>query len=141
VKIKVVAVGKLKESYFRAAEAEYTKRLRPYCKLEITEVKSDKAALAAFPDRSYVVALDERGPSLTSREFAGDIMDAARMRAQTLVFAIGGADGHTEATRKRADRLISFGKQTIAHRLIRLVLLEQIYRGARILAGEPYHRD
>jgi 23S rRNA (pseudouridine1915-N3)-methyltransferase len=137
VKVLVVAVGRLKEAYLREAEAEYRKRLRTYCKLEVAEVKDEAALLRAVPDRATLVALDESGVTPSSREFADKCLGGG----QTVVFAIGGPDGHSDAVRKRARHVISFGRMTIAHRLIRVLLAEQIYRGFRILRGEPYHRD
>lgn len=142
MKIALLAVGRLKESYFKEAQAEYLKRLRPYCSLTVEEHKDDAALMAAIPDRALVIALDERGKQLSSREFAHVFEEQEQFGGGApLVFAIGGADGHSDALRKRADRLIAFGRATIAHRLVRLVLLEQIYRGYRIVRGEPYHRD
>ena len=142
MKISLLAVGRLKESYFKEAQAEYLKRLRPYCSLTVEEHKDDAALMAAIPERALVIALDERGKQLSSREFAQVFEEQEQFGGGApLVFAIGGADGHTDALRKRADRLIAFGRATIAHRLVRLVLLEQVYRGYRIVRGEPYHRD
>ena len=141
MKILVVAVGKLKESYFRDAQDEYLKRLRPYATLTVTEVKDEDALLAALPDGAHVVALDEKGAQPTSTAFARDILGAQERRGATLAFAIGGADGHGDRVRTRAHELLAFGAMTIAHRLVRIVLLEQIYRGYRILRGEPYHRE
>jgi len=142
VNLSLLAVGRLKEDYFKDAQAEYVKRLRPYCNLKVAEQKNDKALLAAIPQRAMVYALDERGDQLSSQEFS----DIFKQQEQfgggaTIVFAIGGADGHTDELRKRADRLLAFGRATMAHRLVRLVLLEQIYRGYRILRGQPYHRE
>jgi 23S rRNA (pseudouridine1915-N3)-methyltransferase len=89
-----------------------------------------------------VYALDERGVQLSSQEFSAIFDKHEQFGAGApLVFAIGGPDGHDDALRKRANHLIAFGRATMAHRLVRLVLLEQIYRGYRILRGEPYHRD
>lgn len=143
MKIQIAVVGRLKEDYFQAAEAEYLKRLRPYGGLSILEHKSEEALLRALPPRARLFALDERGPSLSSAEFAHDILGREEQHGggATLVFAIGGADGHSEILRRQAVQLLSFGRATIAHRLVRLVLLEQIYRGYRILRGEPYHRE
>jgi len=142
VKLGIVAVGRLKEDYFRAAEAEYRKRLRPYCTLELTEVKDEAGLLRALPDGAHLYALDERGEQITSEAFARELLESEAIRGggAPVVFAIGGPDGHSDAVRKRATRLIAFGRATIAHRLVRLVLLEQIYRGFRIIRGEPYHR-
>jgi len=143
MKILLLVVGRLKESYFRSAEAEYLKRLRAYCKLEIVEAKDEKALLAAIPERAVVYAFDESGKQPSSREFADEILATHQLHGggETLVFAIGGADGHSDAVRERAKGLIAFGRLTIAHRLVRLLVLEQIYRGFRIVRGEPYHRD
>jgi 23S rRNA (pseudouridine1915-N3)-methyltransferase len=143
MKILLLVVGRLKETYFRSAEAEYLKRLRPYCKLEIIEAKDEKALLAAIPERAVVYAFDERGKQPSSTEFAKDVLANHQLRGggAPLVFAIGGADGHSDAVRARATGLIAFGRLTIAHRLVRLLVVEQIYRGFRIVRGEPYHRD
>jgi 23S rRNA (pseudouridine1915-N3)-methyltransferase len=143
VRIHVLAVGRLKEAYLREAEAEYRKRLRPYCALELTEVKTDAALLAALPEGARVYALDERGEQVSSVELARGVLGVEEQHGggAPVVFAIGGPDGHTEELRRRSRRLIAFGRITIAHRLVRVLLLEQIYRGYRILRGEPYHRE
>lgn len=139
--ITIVAVGRLKEDYFSAADAEYRKRLRPYCKLEVVEAKDEKALLSSIPERALVIALDERGEMPTSEQFARDLGDEAqRGGGRPIVFVIGGPDGHSQTVRNRADKLVAFGKLTIAHRLVRIVLLEQIYRAFKINRGEPYHR-
>lgn len=142
MKIHVLAVGRLKEDYFRAAEAEYRKRLRPYCSLEVAEVRDEAALVAALPARAHLYALDERGEQLSSEEIARDILGAEQMRGggAPVAFALGGPDGHSPALRQRAVRTIAFGRITIAHRLARVLLLEQLYRGFKILRGEPYHR-
>jgi 23S rRNA (pseudouridine1915-N3)-methyltransferase len=136
MKITVAAVGKLKESYWIDAQDEYLKRLRPYATVNVVEFKDEAGLLAGIPATPRVLALDERGLQLTSLEFAAELANDPA----PLVFAIGGPDGHSDAVRVRA-KLISFGRMTIAHRLVRIVLLEQIYRGFRIARGEPYHRE
>jgi len=143
VKLTVAVVGRLKESYFLEAEQEYRKRLRPYCQLAVVEAKDDAALLAAIPAAAHVYAFDERGTPITSQAFADSILGAEAQHGggAPIVFAIGGPDGHTDALRARAKRLLAFGQMTIAHRLVRLLVLEQIYRGFKILRGEPYHRD
>jgi 23S rRNA (pseudouridine1915-N3)-methyltransferase len=143
VKITLAVVGRLKESYFVAAEQEYKKRLRPYCTLTVHEAKDEPALLAALPAGCHLYAFDESGDSITSVAFAHEILGAEAQHGggAPVVFAIGGADGHSDALRKRAKKLIAFGQLTIAHRLVRLLALEQIYRGFKILRGEPYHRD
>jgi 23S rRNA (pseudouridine1915-N3)-methyltransferase len=142
LKITLLAVGRLKEDYFQAAEAEYRKRLRPYCTLSVQEVKDETALLKTLPPSARIYALDERGDQVSSHEFA-DLLGHEEQHGAgaPVVFAIGGPDGHSDAVRQRATRLLAFGRATIAHRLVRLVLLEQIYRGFRIVRGEPYHRD
>jgi 23S rRNA (pseudouridine1915-N3)-methyltransferase len=143
VKLTVAVVGRLKETYLAQAEDEYRKRLRPYCTLAVQEAKDEAALLAALPAGAHLYAFDERGEALTSHAFAHDILGHEQLHGggAPLVFAIGGADGHSDALRSRARKLIAFGRLTIAHRLVRVLVLEQIYRGFRILRGEPYHRD
>ncbi len=140
--ISLYAVGRLKEAYFRDAEAEYQKRLRPYCKLDVREHKTDAVLGRGIPERGHLYVFDERGELLTSEAFSREILgaEAEAGGGAPIIFAIGGPDGHEEATRARARRAIAFGRLTIAHRLVRLLALEQIYRGFRILRGEPYHR-
>lgn len=142
LKISLFAVGKLKEPYLRDAEAAYEKRLRPYCQLAIGEYKTGEALAAALPARASLYTFDEAGELLTSETFAREILgaEAERGGGAPIVFAIGGPDGHEPAVRARARRAVAFGRLTIAHRLVRLLALEQLYRGFRILRGEPYHR-
>jgi 23S rRNA (pseudouridine1915-N3)-methyltransferase len=139
----LAVVGRLKEPYLVAAEAEYRKRLRPYCTLDVREHKDGAALLAALPKGAHLYAFDERGDALTSIELAHEVLGAEAQHGggAPVVLAIGGADGHSPELRARARRLIAFGRLTIAHRLVRVIALEQLYRGFRILRGEPYHRD
>ena len=143
MKITVAAVGRLKEPYLAQAEDEYRKRLRAYCTLAVHEARDEAALLAAVPAGAHLYAFDERGEPLTSAAFAHDILGHEQLHGggAPVVFAIGGADGHSDALRARARKLIAFGRLTIAHRLVRILVLEQVYRGFTILRGEPYHRD
>jgi 23S rRNA (pseudouridine1915-N3)-methyltransferase len=143
VKITVAVVGRLKEPYLAQAEDEYRKRLRPYVTLTVHEARDAAALLAALPAGAHLYVLDERGEPITSLAFAHDILDHEQQHGggAPVVFAIGGADGHSDAIRERARRVISFGRLTIAHRLVRVLVLEQLYRGFKILRGEPYHRE
>lgn len=143
MKVTLGVVGRLKESYLALAEDEYRKRLRPYCTLSVVEAKDEAALLAGMPPNAHLYAFDERGASLTSLAFANDVLGAEQMRGggAPVWFAIGGADGHSDVLRARAKKLISFGQLTIAHRLVRLLVIEQLYRGFKILRGEPYHRE
>lgn len=143
MKLLLLAVGRLKEDYLARAEAEYRKRLRPMCKLEVSEVADEAKLIASLPGRCKLVLFDERGELLSSREFATGVLQHHQLHGggAPLVFAIGGASGHSEALRQRADRMIAFGRLTVAHRLVRVLVLEQLYRGFSILAGTKYHRD
>jgi 23S rRNA (pseudouridine1915-N3)-methyltransferase len=143
MKVTVAAVGRLKEPYLIAAEDEYRKRLRSYCTLAVQEVRDEAALLATLPAGAHLYAFDERGELLTSAGFAEGVLGHEQQHGggAPVVFAIGGPDGHGDALRGQARRLIAFGRLTIAHRLVRILVLEQIYRGFKILRGEPYHRD
>jgi 23S rRNA (pseudouridine1915-N3)-methyltransferase len=140
VRVSILAVGRLKEDYFRAAEAEYARRLRPHCRLAIDEVKDEAALVRAIPDGALVIVLDQRGDLVTSEDLAALIgREEQHGGGRALAFAIGGPDGHSDSLRRRAGRAIAFGRITMAHRLVRVVLLEQLYRGFAILRGHPYH--
>jgi 23S rRNA (pseudouridine1915-N3)-methyltransferase len=142
VKIHLGVIGRLKEAYLVAAEEEYRKRLRPYCTLAVHEAKDEASLLTMLPASPHLYLFDERGDALTSAQFA-ELLSGEAMHGggAPFVFAIGGADGHSEAMRRRARRLLSFGRLTIAHRLVRILVLEQLYRAMKINRGEPYHRD
>jgi 23S rRNA (pseudouridine1915-N3)-methyltransferase len=142
VKIVVAVVGRLKEDYLARAEAEYVKRLRAFCTLTIAEASDEQALLAQLPAGAHVYAFDERGETLTSAQFAALIThEAQHGGGAPLAFVVGGADGHSDALRARATKLVAFGKLTIAHRLVRILVVEQIYRAFTILRGLPYHRQ
>jgi 23S rRNA (pseudouridine1915-N3)-methyltransferase len=142
VKTWLGVVGRLKEPYLVAAEAEYVKRLRPYCTLTVHEAKDEAALLAAMPAGAHVYAFDERGDAVTSADFAALLAaEASHGAGAPVALLVGGADGHTDAARARARRVLSFGRMTIAHRLVRVLVLEQLYRACKINRGEPYHRD
>ncbi|MFT3692650.1 MAG: 23S rRNA (pseudouridine(1915)-N(3))-methyltransferase RlmH [Kofleriaceae bacterium] len=142
MKLHLGVVGKLKEAYLVSAEAEYLKRLKPICTLNVHEAKDEAGLLAALPANAHVYAFDERGEMITSQQLA-DMIAAEQSHGggAPIAFLIGGADGHSDAVRKKARKLIAFGKMTIAHRLVRILALEQIYRAFKIVRGEPYHRD
>ena len=104
---------------------------------------NDEAAtlLASLPDNGVVMALDERGPAITSEAFAHLIASKRDEGNPSLIFAIGGPDGHGETIRERAAELIGFGGMTWPHQIVRILLLEQLYRATTILSGHPYHRS
>ena len=142
MKVTVAVVGRLKEAALAAVEEDYRKRLRRYCTFAVVEHKDEAALLASLAPNTRLYALDERGDVVSSAELA-EVVGREEMHGggAPVVFAIGGADGHSEALRKRAAKLFAFGRITIAHRLVRVLLLEQLYRAFSILRGEPYHRE
>jgi len=146
IKISVLAIGKCKNgSPEDMLIKEYQKRLA--WDLHILEKENDtqekEAAflLSHIPNGAKVVVLDERGVNITSMELAHKIENWCANGASEICFLIGGADGHLEKVRERADLMLSFGKLTMPHMLIRAVLTEQIYRVQTILSGHPYHRQ
>ncbi len=155
MKITIAAVGRMKpgpermllDDYLeRAGQAGRALALGPFTVTEIDERKArDRAAqsarlIEAIPPGATVIALDERGKTLTSPDFAHLLASLRDHGAGAAVFLIGGADGHGDALRARADRLLSFGPMVWPHMLVRVMLAEQLYRAVSILAGGPYHR-
>lgn len=158
MKITIACVGKIKEKYLSAGIEEFCKRLTPFCKLEIVSINEEKMPddptpatkqqvleketarlMAIIPENSYVFLLDVIGKQLSSPELA-DKIDALTLAGKShLTFVIGGAFGYTDALRKRADFAISFSKMTFTHQMIRLLLVEQIYRAFMISSGRKYH--
>lgn len=135
--IRIIAVGKIKESYIREGIAEYVKRLTPFCKLEIVELKDmgiekETDRLAEYGD-AYL--LDPLGKEYTSPGFA----EFLKKQDRSITFLVGGADGVNDSLKKKVP-LISLSKMTIPHELFRLVFLEQIYRAMMINANRKYHR-
>jgi 23S rRNA (pseudouridine1915-N3)-methyltransferase len=142
VRIIVGVVGKPQDSELARAEADYLKRLRAFCTPALIEGKDEAALLARLPAGAHIYAFDERGENVTSARFAELIAhEAMHGGGAPLAFLVGGADGHSEELRARATKLVAFGKMTIAHRLVRVLVLEQIYRAFTILRGMPYHRE
>lgn len=159
MKITIAAVGKIKEKYFTGAIDEYAKRLGRYCKLEFVEVTDEKTPdgasetqelqikekegerlLQKIPDNAYVIALAIDGKMLDSEELAGQMERWNVSGVSHMVFVIGGSLGLAPAVLKRADYKLSFSKMTFPHQLMRVILLEQIYRSFRIRNHEPYHK-
>lgn len=158
MKITIACVGKLKEKYLTAGVEEFSKRLTPFCKLEINAIGEEKMPdnpsaaekeqvleketqrlLAIVPQNSYVILLDVIGKQLSSPELAEKI-EAITLAGQShICFVIGGAFGYTDALRQRADYRLSFSKMTFTHQMMRLLLVEQIYRAFKISRGEKYH--
>ena len=159
MKITLITVGKIKEKYLKDAIAEYSKRLSRYCKLEIIEVADEKTPdqasetmeeqirdkegeriLKYLKDDMYVITLEIDGKQLSSEELA-DKMAALGLQGKShIAFVIGGSIGLGREVLKRSDYALSFSKMTFPHQLMRVILLEQVFRGYRIINGEPYHK-
>ena len=159
MKITILSVGKIKEKYLSDAIAEYSKRLGRYCKLNIIQVQDEKTPdsihesqrqlilekeasrlMSHLDDSSYLIALAINGSQLSSEEFAEKINVLGLNGKSSITFVIGGSLGLSEKILSRADMLLSFSKMTFPHQLMRVILLEQIYRGFKIINHEPYHK-
>lgn len=156
MRLQIVAMGRIRGGPERSLIDDYVQRfdrtgralsLGPVMELEQDDRKATnqpdqgRALLRAIPEGARVVALDERGALLSSRAFAQMLEQARDGGASDLAFVIGGADGLDAMVRDRADSLLSFGPMVWPHMLARVMLAEQLYRAASILAGSPYHRD
>lgn len=159
MKITVICVGKIKEKFFSMAIDEYSKRLSRYCRLEIIELQDEKTPdgasdtqirqikekegdriLNSIKDDSYVISLAIEGKKMDSVAFADLLEKAAINGISHITFIIGGSLGLDERVLNRSDRLLSFSDMTFPHQLMRVILLEQIYRCYRIINNEPYHK-
>ena len=159
MKITIITVGKIKEKYLRDAIAEYSKRLNKYCKLDILEVADEKTPdhasaiveeqirnkegeriLKLLKDDAYVITLEIGGKMLDSVEFSQKLEQLGIRGKSHIIFVIGGSIGLGNEILKRSDFAISFSKMTFPHQLMRVILLEQIYRSYRIMNHEPYHK-
>lgn len=156
--INIICVGKLKEQFFKSAIDEYSKRLSKYCKLNITELPDEKIPdkinstleyeikrkeceniLKHIKKDSYIIALDLTGKSFSSEEFSKKIEDIS-MENSNITFIIGGSLGLTNELLNNCNLKICFSKMTFPHQLIRVFLLEQLFRAFKISSGETYHR-
>ena len=159
MKITLITVGKIKEKFYTDAIAEYSKRLSRYCKLEIIQVADEKTPdkaseaeerlikekegeriLAQIKDGASVIALAIDGQMLDSEQLAARIEQLGVSGKSQIVMIIGGSLGLSDAVLKRAEYKLSFSKMTFPHQLMRVILLEQIYRSYRIISNEPYHK-
>ena len=147
MKIKIAWIGKTKEPAIQSLTDEYLKRIARYVQVEnlvlrdeasLLEV-SGRAAVSRASAKSTLILLDSRGKEFSSEQFAKFLGDYQDRNPLPLIFAIGGADGFSDAARAAAQQTISLGKMTLAHELARVVLLEQVYRAFTILKGHPYH--
>ena len=141
IELICACTGKNKESYFTDAAAEYAKRIGAYARLKITEVgESDADILAALPAHAYKIALCVEGGQLSSPELARKLDRLATEGHSSVCFVIGGSDGFGRAVEDACDMKLSFSKMTFPHRLMRVILLEQLYRALNINAGGKYHK-
>lgn len=159
MRITIISVGKIKEKYLKDAIAEYSKRLTKYCKLDIVEVADEKTPDQASPaveeairakeaerimkhikDDMYVITLEIGGKMLSSEELSAQIERLGVQGKSDIAFVIGGSIGLGREVLKRSNYALSFSKMTFPHQLMRVILLEQIYRSYRIMKGEPYHK-
>ena len=159
MKIKVVTVGKLKEKYLKDGIAEYSKRISRFAKLEMIELADEKTPdrasesenqkileiegqriLSKVGDRDFVIVLAIEGKTFSSEEFSQQVEETSIKGFSTLTFIIGGSLGLAQYVKKRANLSVSFGRLTLPHQLMRLVLVEQIYRAFTIQQGSPYHK-
>ncbi len=159
MKITIICVGKIKEDFYRKAVSEYEKRLSRYCRLEIIEVQDEKTPDHASPvmeeqikekeaarilkhikEDAYVFSLEIEGSKPDSVSFANQLDQLAVQGKSHIQFIIGGSLGLHQSVSKAAHQAISFSNMTFPHQLMRVILLEQIYRGYRIIKGEPYHK-
>ncbi len=159
MRIRILAIGKIKERYLKEAIAEYEKRLKPHMKLEILEGPEEHAPEGLSPGAvreilskegvffrdkigkdDYNIALDLEGRLLTSPEIAAVIEDKGMLQGKTINFLIGGSLGIDETIKNSCQLRLCFGKATFPHQLIRVFLVEQIYRSIKIIKNEPYHK-
>lgn len=157
--ISIITVGKLKEKYLKDGIDEYKKRLSRYCSIDIIEVPDEKAPenlsdkeeeqvkikegqgiLRHIKEGTYVIALDLRGKMLSSEGFSTFLSGLGISGNSNIAFIIGGSLGLSSEVLNRADYKLCFSKMTFPHQVMRLILLEQVYRGYRIMKGEPYHK-
>lgn len=159
MKVRIICIGKLKEKYWTAAVAEYSKRISGYANIEIIELKESKLPtnpsptdetavlvregqniLGKIKDNDYVIAMEVEGRQLDSVELAKKIQSTFDTKSSTIDFIIGGSLGLSDDVKKRADYGLSFSKMTFPHQMARVMLLEQIYRAFKISNGETYHK-
>lgn len=159
MKITILAVGKLKEKYWKQAMSEYEKRLGPYSKIEIIEVPDEKAPenmsdkeieqvkekegqrlLAKIKPQATVITLEIQGKMLSSEGLAKELQQRMTQGQSDFVFIIGGSNGLHDDVLKRSNYALSFSKMTFPHQMMRVVLIEQVYRAFKIMRGEAYHK-
>lgn len=157
MKIHFIVVGKTNEKYFVAAENEYLKRMQRYTKLTYTVVpetralknvpekevkrKEGEAILKKINSTDRVILLDDKGADYSSKKFANKLSDMQMRGVKVVVFVVGGPYGFSEEVYQRANEKFSLSKMTFSHQMVRMIFLEQLYRGFTIIKGEPYHHE
>lgn len=158
MKIKIIQIGKDKDAWVSEAGLEFLKRLKSFCEVEIVTLKDVMASktfsrekvreeegvaiLSVLGEQTasrFVIALDEKGTGVSSKDFAKMLEEKKDLGVGEIIFVIGGAYGLSDGVRKRADKILSFSKMTFTHQMIRVILLEQIYRAFTIIVGKEYH--
>lgn len=159
MQIQLVTVGKIREKYVKQGIDEFEKRLRPYCKLKMDEINDEQAPeqlsekeleqvknkegiriLQKIKPQAFVIALDIQGTSWSSEQLSDALDRLATTGKSQIAFVIGGSNGLSDEVLKRANQRLSFSKMTFPHQLMKLILMEQVYRAFRIMKGEPYHK-
>ena len=158
MKVTLICVGKVKEKFYRDAIKEYEKRLGAYVKLNTIEISDEKVKvendseialamekegnniLSKIKDNQYVITLEILGKNLSSEEFASKIDNLMLTGKSDVAFVIGGSYGLSDSVKKRSDFALSFSRMTFPHQMMRVVLLEQVYRAYRIITGASYHK-
>jgi|SRR5699024_1099273 len=159
MKIEIIAVGKVREKHLKLGIDEFKKRLQPYCTLALTEVRDEQAPehlsekdltrikviegeriLQKIKQGAYVIALDVHGNQWSSEDFAEQLAQISYQGKNNITFIIGGSNGLSDAVLTRANKKLSFSLMTFPHQLMKLILLEQVYRAFKIQKREPYHK-
>ena len=158
MKITLICVGKIKEKFYKDALKEYEKRLGSYAKLTTIELNDEKVKvendaeikiamekegkniLSKIKDNQYIITLEILGQNLTSEKFADKLNNLMLTGSSDIVFIIGGSYGLSDEVKKRSNYALSFSKMTFPHQLMRVILLEQVYRAFRIINGHSYHK-
>ena len=158
MKVTLICVGKVKEKFYREAIKEYEKRLGAYIKLNTIEINDEKVKaendseialamekegnniLSKIKDTQYIITLEILGKSISSEQFAAKIDNLMLTGKSDVVLVIGGSYGLSDSVKKRSDYALSFSKMTFPHQMMRVVLLEQVYRAYRIITGASYHK-
>lgn len=144
--ITILCVGKLKEKYWTEASAEYRKRLSRYCTVTVEELKEENPEaegqniLKRLKKDTFVITLEIQGKALSSEELSSKLQELGLEGKSDITFVIGGSDGLSEEVSRRSDFKLSFSRMTFPHQMIRIFLLEQIYRSFKIMKGETYHK-